>query len=143
MKICSECKQERTEEEFSFKNKEKGTKHCVCKICNRKRLREHYRRNKDYYKTKAKKRSRRVVEENKVKICDYLESHPCIDCKEENIIVLEFDHLRDKHKDVMRMVANSCAWERVLKEIAKCEVVCCNCHRIRTMTRRGTYRTKY
>jgi hypothetical protein len=31
-------------------------------------------------------------------------------------------------------------WQRILKEIDKCDVVCCNCHRIRTSKRNKSWR---
>lgn len=58
---------------------------------------------------------------------------------------LDFDHLPGfpKTRDVSQMVyANK--WEPIEAEIAKCEVVCANCHRVRTESRRSdvyAYRT--
>lgn len=44
---------------------------------------------------------------------------------------LQFDHVNgNKIIGVARMTGSS--WEKVSAEIAKCEVVCANCHRIRT-----------
>ncbi len=37
---------------------------------------------------------------------------------------------------VSRLVNNS-TWENVLKEIEKCDVVCANCHKIRTIKQFG------
>ncbi|SEQ05725.1 hypothetical protein [Microlunatus flavus] len=57
--------------------------------------------------------------------------------------MLEFDH-RDgtqKSANVSAMVGMGLAWERILDEIAKCDVRCASCHRIATMTRGGHYRT--
>lgn len=31
---------------------------------------------------------------NRMLIVDYLLEHPCVDCKEDDILVLEFDHVR-------------------------------------------------
>lgn len=61
----------------------------------------------------------------------------CADCGySAHPRALDFDHIgTDKLYDVGRMLHNRTAWDRVLAEIAKCEVVCANCHRIRTYER--------
>lgn len=75
---------------------------------------------------------------NKRLLREYLQTRRCVDCSVSDIRVLEFDHLPgfEKVKDVARMVTGSTySWERILEEINKCEVVCANCHRIRTLIR--------
>ena len=56
----------------------------------------------------------------------------CIDCGYKNSpVALDFDHVRDtKHMVLARMRAYSFA--SIDAEIAKCEVRCANCHRIKT-----------
>jgi transcription elongation factor Elf1 len=63
------------------------------------------------------------------------EASGCVDCGEENHIVLDFDHLKDKKYNISRMIHDGFSWAAIKKEIAKCEVVCANCHRIRTHLR--------
>jgi hypothetical protein len=60
----------------------------------------------------------------------------CVDCGESNPIVLEFDHLKDKSFTISSYVNNSRLWSsKIQEEIDKCEIVCANCHRIRTSQR--------
>lgn len=59
----------------------------------------------------------------------------CSDCGETNHIVLDFDHLHDKKYNISRMIHDGFSWKAILKEISKCEIVCANCHRIRTHNR--------
>lgn len=61
----------------------------------------------------------------------------CADCGyNAHAIALDFDHLGDdKDAGVSVLVHNRARWSRVAAEIAKCEVVCANCHRVRTATR--------
>jgi len=61
---------------------------------------------------------------------------PCSDCKRKYpYYVVHFDHIgTDKIDKINRMVYTS-SYDKVMKEIAKCEVVCSNCHHIRTFRR--------
>jgi L-lysine 2,3-aminomutase len=53
-------------------------------------------------------------------------------------VVLQFDHIGDdKSATVSRLVTSAYSWTRILLEIAKCEVVCANCHARRTARRHG------
>jgi hypothetical protein len=59
----------------------------------------------------------------------------CADCGyKERAIALDFDHLRDK----TQIIAHCRTIHRASEEMEKCEVVCANCHRIRTEDR-GTF----
>ncbi len=55
----------------------------------------------------------------------------------EHAEALEFDHVRGSKLHAVSVLANrTWAKERLLEEMAKCDVVCVNCHRIRTYERR-------
>lgn len=60
----------------------------------------------------------------------------CIDCGyNKHPEALDFDHVNGvKEFSIGR--GKKFAWERIEAEIAKCEIVCSNCHRIRTFERR-------
>lgn len=77
---------------------------------------------------------------NWVRMMDHLAANPCTDCGIADPVVLEFDHLPEFEKkyDVSRAVSSSTrSWASISTEIAKCEVVCANCHRRRTLRRSG------
>jgi 5-methylcytosine-specific restriction endonuclease McrA len=77
-------------------------------------------------------------------MCEYLETHPCVDCGETDIVVLEFDHVTDdKVADINRMMHNTYSIKNIEAEIAKCEVVCANCHNRRTNRRGNMYRHRW
>lgn len=60
----------------------------------------------------------------------------CVDCGyDAHPAALDFDHLPDKEKLFGLGSALTRKLSAVLAEIDKCEVVCANCHRIRTHTR--------
>lgn len=71
----------------------------------------------------------------KKRLIEIKQSSGCVDCGETNPIVLDFDHLKDKKYNVSRMIHDGFSWKAIRKEIDKCEVVCANCHRIRTHSR--------
>lgn len=49
---------------------------------------------------------------------------------------MEFDHREGviKIAGVTRMISNA-GWERIAAEVDKCDIVCANCHRLRTFER--------
>jgi IS30 family transposase len=61
----------------------------------------------------------------------------CADCGYAgHSAALDFDHVHgDKQFNVGQMASDHRPWEQIEAEIAKCEVVCANCHRIRTYER--------
>ena len=76
---------------------------------------------------------------NRQIVIDYLKTHPCIDCGNSDIRVLEFDHVRgDKLGNISHAVHRVWKTEKLLNEISKCEIRCCNCHRIVTIERRNS-----
>lgn len=77
---------------------------------------------------------------NFLRMMDYLAGHPCADCGESDPVVLDFDHLPGAAKrfEISRAVnASTRSWPLIESEIAKCEIVCANCHRRRTSERAG------
>jgi hypothetical protein len=75
-------------------------------------------------------------------VLDHLRLHSCADCGEADPVVLEFDHLGDKAHTVSWLVGKGRSRTAIEAEIAKCEVVCANCHRRRTYARGGCYRER-
>jgi hypothetical protein len=71
----------------------------------------------------------------KQRLKEIKEASGCVDCGESNHIVLDFDHIRNKKYNISRMIHDGFSWAAIKKEIAKCEIVCANCHRIRTHNR--------
>ena len=68
---------------------------------------------------------------------------PCIDCGiNYPYYVMDFDHVRGvKQANVMELVS-TLSKKRIDLEIAKCEIVCSNCHRIRTHMRKMNKKNK-
>lgn len=91
-----------------------------------------------YRKDSSRTRQKQNNENLREKI-NALKSNPCTDCGGIfHPICMDFDHLPQFHKEypIAEMVRRRMAWATIMSEIAKCELVCANCHRFRTFTRR-------
>jgi protein-arginine kinase activator protein McsA len=138
LKACSHCKQEKPINCFSWRNKQKKIRHVICKDCQSKKNKAHYEANIGKYRENTRSRKKRVREEYREKLKEYLSTHPCVDCGETDPIVLTFDHVRGKKKDnVSNLMYRVYPWSIIEKEIAKCQVRCFNCHMRRTSKRQG------
>jgi hypothetical protein len=136
-KRCCTCQQTKALTEFNVRRKSADGRQASCRECNK----AYHYANWDRHMAQIRARTKRVRQQAREFVVDYLRSHPCVDCGEADIVVLEFDHLRDKEANVSEYVRMG-QLSRALAEIEKCEVVCANCHRRRTSTRAGWYRSR-
>ena len=127
MKKCCRCKQEKDEKCFS---KKWNRMQSACRDCHKLYASEHYKLNKDYYLTRNIKNRQK----NKMIFYEFLDSKSCVDCWNSDRRVLEFDHISWKSFNIGNKIQDS-KLSSLMKEINKCEIVCCNCHRIRTLIR--------
>jgi hypothetical protein len=109
----------------AYRNSEKG------KRTNRTyRQSEHYRRL--VAKANVERRKRNVEEINKIKL-----SRGCVDCGYNlHPAALDFDHRPGERKRFGVSYAKQRTMNIIRKEMEKCDVVCANCHRVRTEKRR-------
>jgi hypothetical protein len=129
---CTRCSEEKDPTEFNFKDKRRGKRQVYCRECMRELIRMHYQAHHAYYISKARKRTKRIISEQREWIQNYLELHPCIDCGEADPCCLDFDHVRGKkHMPISRMINLGYSWGKMEAEINKCEIRCANCHRKR------------
>lgn len=94
---------------------------------NLKARRDWYKRNKKHEYERIKARVKELV----VWYREYKSSRGCSRCTETHWACLEHHHINPKKKDkiVSKMVAEGYGKERILEEMAKCELICSNCHR--------------
>ncbi len=135
--VCTTCHVEKPVEEYSFRNKKKGRRHRCCKVCHAAYRREHYQENRKKYIGMARdwdaQNGEKLFQRSLEYVFNYLREHPCVDCGETNILVLEFDHVRgEKQYDIGTMIHGNSSLKKLEEEIAKCEVRCASCHRIKT-----------
>lgn len=99
--------------------------------------RKHYLNHTATVKDRAVKFKRIARERNREYIDLFLSNHPCVDCGESDIVVLEFDHVKGaKIMAVVNAINRAWSISKLKKEIDKCEVRCANCHRRITNNRR-------
>ena len=126
---CSKCKTKRPDKDFNWLNKAKNQKQYFCKLCMKAIRKDSYSKHKEKQIERVEKRNKRIREENRLKIIKYLNEHPCVDCGEDDLVVLQFDHVRDKKiNSIAVMLQRAYSWEAIETEIGKCEIRCANCH---------------
>lgn len=138
VKRCYKCGREKAVHEFSLRRRETGERQGFCRSCQAASRRAHYARNRDKYIARALVQMRQRWESQVRLLHDYLLVHPCVDCDEARIEVLEFDHIdpRTKTREISFMLGRR-VWDVIFTEMQKCDVVCANCHRRRTASQQG------
>lgn len=132
-KRCTRCKKPRLLDEFNKSSYRPERRRAHCKLCEREQANNFYRKNPEPYRRRARifkkvSGARRLAEAERIK-----REVGCLICGERLTCVLDFHHRfgNSKGKDggvpVSRAAYNS---DRQFKrELAKCVVVCANCHR--------------
>lgn len=94
---------------------------------------------KSYEKHKAKRLAKQKIQYlAQCRWFNRLKNVPCFDCGYKYPrCVMEFDHTRGVKKYNITGMAGGYKRETIQKEIDKCDVVCANCHNIRTHRRRN------
>ncbi|WP_108664510.1 hypothetical protein [Euzebya rosea] len=133
---CTGCGRVLPLEAFAWKDRARGQRQPRCRSCTSAAFRGWYEENADSQRARTR-RDRAVRHRVNDQLIQQAKDVPCADCggrfrTEE----MDFDHVRgDKSFDI----ANG-RWqvsvETLEQEMAKCEVVCAVCHRLRTRDRR-------
>lgn len=111
----------------------------MCRGCRADYGQSHYEAHRQRYIDNAVQRKRILAESNAQELIRYLSERSCSDCGESDPLVLEFDHVGEKSFAIGTALRER-RWEVIKREIAKCELVCANCHRRRTARRGGFVR---
>jgi hypothetical protein len=76
-------------------------------------------------------RGQRRAIRNRILVETYLLMHHCVDCGESDPVLLELDHVTgDKAGTVSDLITRG-STAMICRELRKCQVRCCNCHRRR------------
>ncbi len=139
-KACNICHIEKPIEEFPWKNIIRRKRQAVCKTCTAKRSADWYENNKERHLENVHERKRKMRDEAREYVWNYLKTHPCVLCGESDPIVLEFHHIGDKEIAISELAYGGHPIERIVEELSRCQVLCANCHRRLTMKERGWFR---
>jgi intein-encoded DNA endonuclease-like protein len=142
VKTCSKCHEEKEVAAFSYKSKAKGIRHGVCRSCQKKVAATWYRSNKQTHLKKVRCNTERHKERACAYLGEVLRSSACVDCGEDDPLVLEFDHIEDKDTTISEMRRTGYSVSRIKKELEKCQIRCANCHRRGHFLESGNWRTE-
>jgi hypothetical protein len=131
MKICPSCGRLKSLDEFH-----KGNRHgrqVWCKACRKAYDSAYYARNKRRIVARKRERERELTEWTR----GLKEGVPCADCGGTfHPAAMEWDHLPGTEKrGAVSNLARFLSQASILAEIEKCELVCANCHAVRTYNR--------
>jgi hypothetical protein len=140
MKRCVTCGEWKDETEFNFRYKVLGIRHPTCRECHRGFRSRWYENHKEDALVRVKERKHNKRDAAREDVYEYLSTHPCTSCGESDPRVLEFHHVGDKERTVSFLVLGGYTIKKIQAEIARCTVLCSNCHRRLTVDERGWFR---
>ncbi len=117
----------------------------MCKPCRRAYEAARHKANPQEGRDKFKRHKKKKNQATREYLWKLLNESPCVDCGLIDPVVMEFDHRPDEQKlyNIGAMVGNTYSQATLLAEIAKCDIVCANCHRHRTNSRSGWWRGQW
>ena len=125
-KKCSKCKEYKPFDAFAKNSNRSGGLQSQCRACKKLSDAKHYQENKPAQMERNRNNRLKFYQE----VNAYKKSKGCKFCSECEPCCLDFHHKEgeEKENEVSRMMYNV-SKQKTWNEIAKCEVVCANCHR--------------
>lgn len=138
-KRCGTCSEMKPLTEFNRKSSRRDGHQEVCRECNRSSSRQYYKRNREQHLAVIRKRTAARRDAGRKLVAEHLAGSSCVDCGNDDIRVLDFDHRpgEQKRDGVMQLVRNGFSLSAIASEITRCDVRCRNCHAIVTYQRMG------
>lgn len=124
IKVCSKCGEEKPLSGFRKDRTQKSGYQPRCKVCARSATNESYSK----YKDKAAARYTERDRTTRQRLAEYKSSLQCQCCGENTTVCLDFHHIDPSTKSFQLSNPSTRGWEAIMEEVAKCVVVCKNCH---------------
>ena len=131
-KQCNRCKEIKDISQYNRKGKRVDGSPKIsglCKICTRKSCSASYFKRREYYIAKSVEKAQRKRRENAIHVQTIKHNKGCKICGERDPRCLDFHHPNKDKVDCVANLAKIGSYNIMLVEIAKCEVMCSNCHR--------------
>ena len=134
---CPRCRRLRPRSAFGYRDRARTRVQSYCRPCTAAYHRAYYAAHRTEHIAAVNERRRRRIRRNRA-VVNAAKDRPCHDCGNSYPpAAMDLDHVRGtKVGDVSRLVYEA-SIGTVLEEIAKCDVVCATCHRLRTLHRRS------
>jgi hypothetical protein len=137
-KLCYSC----------YKPKElypviKGKEKAICKECYTELYGDIFE-NEEKRKLKQRKLEKEIKKVNYEFVFNILKDSECSICKNKDFRVLEFDHRdRDLKENNISALISHGTLKKLKEEIGKCDILCANCHRIKTHKENNSWRNRF
>lgn len=134
---CARCSVEYPKTSKFFRTNTKSGNFCSpCKPCMAS-TKKAWRLSNLEKATAIRKARRFINKAESLQVLAGLKAKPCTDCGQSfESVCMDFDHVKaDKSYNITDMVMSGRTIQSILLEASKCELICANCHRTRTLVR--------
>ncbi|HUH08184.1 MAG TPA: hypothetical protein VML96_10305 [Egibacteraceae bacterium] len=133
-KRCSRCDIPKPTADF-LRRTGSHRRQSYCSDCKADYQREWYRLNRERHMVRVKRLREQQSTVNR-QIIETAKDVPCADCgMRYPPYVMDFDHVTGRKTRNVSQMRSRASESQLRTEISKCEVVCANCHRVRTFSR--------
>ena len=134
-KTCARCRQVLPLREFPLRRKDGTRRYGHCRACKAAYQKQWYQRNAERHRA-ATAVNRAAVRRANKELVWTVKGQPCADCGRcYPPYVMDFDHVRGRKRGNIAHMKTYVPTATLQDEIDKCDVVCANCHRVRSHLR--------
>lgn len=135
-KICKKCNLLQPFTNYYSNKALPDGKNIWCKTCWSKYNTKRYHDDKQ----KSRKRNEDFISRNRTALWQVLLNSKCKNCQISDPLILEFDHIDTENKLFGVGALARISKDKMLEEIKKCEILCRNCHTVKTQKQFNTWR---